>query len=155
MNEVQNELKHYGVLGMKWGVRRAEKRFEKAKRKGQTAKAAKLKQTLGEQKRIANLRARDKIFLSREGVLANMRMMKKGEPAVERLIKLHAVSLGVGAGVQSVGGSAQRSVSANMAKKIADGKNVAGDVMGLYGMKIATDIVQLKVTDEIYKKMGR
>lgn len=32
------ELKHYGVLGMKWGVRRARKNVQKAKRARESAK---------------------------------------------------------------------------------------------------------------------
>lgn len=38
----QNELKHYGVLGMKWGVHRAKKNADKAakyRKKGNTEKA--------------------------------------------------------------------------------------------------------------------
>ena len=47
MNQVQNELQHYGVLGMKWGVRRAERKLERTAIKDAN-RYAKAKMSYGE-----------------------------------------------------------------------------------------------------------
>ena len=39
--EEENDIKHYGVLGMKWGVRRANKKYSTATTKEERAKASK------------------------------------------------------------------------------------------------------------------
>ena len=47
MNQNQNELVHYGVLGMKWGVRKEEKKLRKAATKD-AQKYAKAKMAYGQ-----------------------------------------------------------------------------------------------------------
>ena len=47
MNQVQNELRHYGVLGMKWGHRRAETKLQKTAAKDAN-RFAKAKMAYGE-----------------------------------------------------------------------------------------------------------
>lgn len=64
--ENQNELKHYGILGMRWGVRRARNSLEKAKqlrKQGRKKEATKLetkaKNRLAKHERLAGKKTID------------------------------------------------------------------------------------------------
>ena len=84
-----DELYHYGVIGMKWGQRRLKRKIKKAGKQGKTDKVAKLKKRLAEEKEIEKLSPINKMFLSREGVKANIRMINKGRSFSQRMVELH------------------------------------------------------------------
>lgn len=78
----QNELKHYGVLGMKWGVHRARKNAEKAakyKKKGDTGKAdkyaAKAKQIESKHRKLGGSKTYDRVASTSTGKLVAESML--------------------------------------------------------------------------------
>lgn len=88
----ENYLSHYGIIGMKWGQRRLARGIDRAKARGDYNKATKLKKRLEEEKSIEKMSTSDKLLLSREGVLANQRLIAKGLGKAHRLIKLHGIA---------------------------------------------------------------
>ncbi len=68
----QAELSHYGVKGMKWGVRRSEAQLEKAARKERSDKNYSAKQ-----------RANDKQEFSRHGVKRIAKRVGKGQSVTQ------------------------------------------------------------------------
>lgn len=148
-------LKHYGIIGMHWGIRRLEKKIFKAEKKHDTIKVSKLKKRLIEEKQIDKLKTGDKFNLSREGVLANMRLMAKGESRTKRLLKLHALGIGIRYIGQKGVSAAARPIMTKILQKCE------GEPMAMLGASVgfntvagvASSILLKKASDAAYKKI--
>ena len=139
-------LAHYGVLGMKWGIRRLEKKVSRAKASGNSKRVNKLQKRLAEQKKIQKLELHNKLFLTRAGTLANIRMMCEGKSTAERLIKLHGISYVTNMGTMQVVGQIQKSV---VSKGEMSTKSLVTLVGGLALSNIAGAAVKKKIYDSI------
>lgn len=140
-------LAHYGVLGMKWGIRRLEKKVSRAKASGNTKRVNKLNKRLAEQKQIQKLELHNKLFLTRAATLANIRMMIDGKSTAERLIKLHGINYVTNIGVMQVSGQIQKSVVSK--KGEISTKSLVTLVGGLALSNIAGAAVKKKIYDSI------
>lgn len=143
------ELYHYGVIGMKWGQRRLQKQISKAKRRGQIDKVNKLKTRLAEEKEIEKLSVGNKIFLSREGVKANMRMMKNGRSGVDRMIKLHGTAFVVGNVTSTIG----RKAAPGLLERAGEKGGFAGMIAANAAVNAAVIGSSMAVRDAAYKRM--
>lgn len=154
MNYISDSLTHYGMIGMKWGIKRLEKRIVKSKRAGDKEKTAVLKNRLGQQKQIQKMAVSDKIFLSREGTLANARLIAKGESKVTRLLKLHGINMVSNATSshisKTINGEIQRS---SILDNLPMGKQVAAKTIASIGTSVIVGNGVGAVRDSIYKKM--
>lgn len=139
-------LAHYGVLGMKWGIRRLEKKVSRAKASGNTKRVNKLNKRLAEQKQIQKLELHNKLFLTRAATLANIRMMIDGKSTAERLIKLHGINYVTNMGVMQVNGQIQKSVMSNGEMST---KSLATLVGGIALSKVAGAAVKKKIYDSM------
>lgn len=139
-------LAHYGVLGMKWGIRRLEKKVSRAKASGNTKRVNKLNKRLAEQKQIQKLELHNKLFLTRAATLANIRMMIDGKSTAERLIKLHGINYVTNMGVMQVNGQIQKSVMSNGEMST---KSIATLVGGLALSNVAGAAVKKKIYDSM------
>ena len=149
--ESSNYLKHYGVLGMRWGQRMLQNRITNAKSIGNKEKAKKLQKRFDENKSIRKMKTSDKIFLSREGVLANQRLIAKGQSKVARLVTLHGIStLTFG-----VSGQISNAITGPMLKQIEKGKHQTANIIAAYGINAATTVGAMKVRDKVYKELGK
>ena len=86
-----DELKHYGVLGMKWGVHRATKQYSAATTKAERTKAAdKLNTHMGKASKKLNKyytktnKKLDKAIRKRYGFFGNRRKYTKAKSKAER-----------------------------------------------------------------------
>lgn len=151
MQTSSNYLAHYGVIGMRWGQRRLQNRIANAKSIGNKEKAKKLKKRFDENESIRKMKTSDKIFLSREGVLANQRLIAKGQSKVARLITLHGISsLTFG-----VSGQVSNAITSPMIKNIEKGKHQTATILAAYAANTATTIAAMKVRDRVYKELGK
>ena len=91
----------------------------------------------------------DKIFLSREGVLANQRLMKRGVSKFNRMIQLHGTTLAVG--ILTDAGS--EVVSSPFQAGLAKGEHQVANSLAVIGTNVVGNIVGAKVRDNIYKKI--
>lgn len=139
-------LAHYGVLGMKWGIRRLEKKVSRAKASGNTKRVNKLNKRLAEQKQIQKLELHNKLFLTRAATLANIRMMIDGKSTAERLIKLHGINYVTNMGVMQVSGRIQKSVMSNGEMST---KSIATLVGGVALSNVAGAAVKKKIYDSM------
>lgn len=139
-------LAHYGVLGMKWGIRRLEKKVSRAKASGNTKRVNKLNKRLAEQKQIQKLELHNKLFLTRAATLANIRMMSDGKSTAERLIKLHGINYVTNMGVMQVNGQIQKSVMSNGEMST---KSIATLVGGIALSNVAGAAVKKKIYDSM------
>ena len=139
-------LAHYGVLGMKWGIRRLEKKVSRAKASGNTKRVNKLNKRLAEQKQIQKLELHNKLFLTRAATLANIRMMIDGKSTAERLIKLHGINYVTNMGVMQVSGQIQKSVMSNGEMST---KSIATLVGGIALSNVAGAAVKKKIYDSM------
>lgn len=147
----ENYLAHYGVIGMKWGQRRLQNKIRNAKSIGDKEKVKKYQKRFDENESIRKMKTSDKLFLSREGVLANQRLIAKGQSKVARLITLHGIS-----GLTfTVSGQVSNAVTAPMLKNIQEGKHTVANIIGAYGINAATTLGAMKVRDKVYKEIGK
>ena len=151
----ENYLAHYGVIGMKWGQRRLTRRINRAKARGDKTKVAKLKNRLAEEKTIEKMDFSDKFLLSREGVLANQRLIAKGQPKARRLIKLHGMALVTEFTADYVAGRLKPKAGLDIdmtTGKISVNKTNYAISLGIEAAKMA---VTGRARDFMYSKVGR
>lgn len=142
-------LCHYGIVGMKWGQRRLQKRIANAKAIGNTDKVKKLKERYDQNESITKMNVSDKLFLSREGVLANQRLMKRGESKVNRMIQLHGTSVAVG----MITDAGSKVMESPFKAGLAEGKHQVANSLGVIGANVIASFLGAKARDAIYKKI--
>lgn len=151
----ENYLAHYGVIGMKWGQRRLTRRINRAKARGDKTKIAKLKNRLAEEKTIEKMDFSDKFLLSRQGVLANQRLIAKGQSQLRRLLKLHGMALAVSFTADYVGNRLKPEIK-SMPISFQNGKMKIDPKIGIgVGIEAAKVVLTGQARDFMYRKVGR
>ena len=145
-----NYLIHYGVIGMKWGQRRLKNRIANAKSIGDKEKVKKLKKRYDENEEINKMKVSDKIFLSREGTLANQRLIAKGQSKVSRLMTLHGINSISSITSNAIGGIA----SAPFNAKVRSGEHIVLNSLAAITTSVVPWVASLKVRDKVYKELG-
>ena len=143
-------LCHYGIVGMKWGQRRLQKRIANAKAIGNTDKVKKLKERYDQNESMKNMKTSDKLFLSREGVLANQRLLAKGQSKLSRMMTLHGMNILASTLTDMIAGPA----SAPFKKGIMEGKNVVANSLGSISVGAISIVLGGKARDYAYKQLS-
>ena len=150
MQTSNDYLSHYGVVGMRWGQRMLKNRITNAKSIGNKEKAKKLQSRFDENESIRKMKTSEKIFLSREGVLANQRLIAQGQDKVARLMTLHGINSIAGLASNAVGSAA----AAPFNQGLQEGKRTTLNMLGSLGASALASFAAMKVRDNVYKKIG-
>lgn len=151
MNNYGSEyLCHYGIIGMKWGQRRLDKKIENALSIGNFEKVSKLSKRYNENESIRKMKTSDKIFLSREGVLANQRLITRGQSQISRMMTLHGINLAASTLTEMAVGPA----AAPFQKGIAEGKNMVANSLGSIGVGVLGSVIGGRARDYAYKQIS-
>ena len=89
MPQVKNELKHFGILGMKWGTHRATVRSGSVKKAKQVQKAE-IKKASGDKKQIAKANKKYQDVYNEQKKKVEAQLYKKGydKETVKRVSKM-------------------------------------------------------------------
>ena len=157
--EVEEFLAHYGVLGMKWGVRRDKKLQAQAARTDKRTKQGKKVQSLAnESKRIQDegggMRGTLKVRrdMVKKGELSK-KQVRKGNLKFARNIAIGtAVGVGLGLAMASLATGGGRKVSSlpPVSREIFRAKGPGWEIQA--GDKIYTDVLNTVVSDIVGRK---
>lgn len=146
----ENYLIHYGIIGMRWGQRRLQNRIANARSRGNKEKVKKLQKRFDENQEIRKMKISDKIFLSRQGVLANKRLIDKGQSKVSRLLELH----GVNAISTSLGSAVTNAATTPFQRGIMNGEHMVGNSLAKIGTMVIGSIATATARDYVYKQIN-
>lgn len=142
----KEELYHYGVLGMKWGVRRATKRFNKAVSKGDDEKAAKALSSLNTHKTKINKKLTK---LNKESKTLEKRKFDVITKSDVKAAKLQTEINRLNRKAAGVFTSEKRAMKLTMK---ANKKNIRLNEIKAYSQKVKADVEKNKILTETFSK---